>query len=62
MMFVLFRIEELGTSFHVLRQFVWWHDDILLAVAKDESSGFEKIVQFSLLVDRDKGTVKVQLG
>ena len=41
---------------------MWWREDALLAVAMDESTGCETILQLLLLADRDNEAVKIQLG
>lgn len=70
----MFRIEGVRSDFHALRQFVWWRDDTVLAVAVEESTGdcrsnalvgesrcgSESIIQFSLVVDRENKCIKLQ--
>ncbi len=61
-MFVcIVRIEGAGTAFHSMRQFVWWHEECVLAVSVDDVTGQEAVVQLALEVDASKGTVRCQL-
>lgn len=56
-------VGGVATGLHALRQFVWWREDCLLAVAMwEESEGGvykEGVVQFSLSVNREKKSVEV---
>lgn len=56
-------IATSDSSFHCLRQFVWWREDRLLGVGVAEEDGRgvcrEVVMQFSLDIDTDKNIIQI---